>query len=111
MIELYIEAEDSERLLWECRIWSKDDEFNKHVIGGDSKVSLLDGDRGLIKLIMKKIDRIWPDDPQLKLVHCKVKEDAPAAEYLRNTIKGLLKERRHKLKADKVLEGIDKLKL
>ncbi len=92
-MEICIQAIDCDRLLWECQLWSVDKPLDKMVIGGNKKVWRLDGPDGLIALIMKKINRVWPDIGAITLASCRVKEDSGATHYLSETITTLLVKR------------------
>lgn len=99
-MELFVHAEDCERLLWECRIWSGDKPLDRVTVGGNSKVGFLDGDDGLVALIMAKVEFLWPHHNKITLGRCTVKGDPESARYIAQCLIRLLEERTNECMAD-----------
>jgi hypothetical protein len=99
-MELFVHAEDCDRLLWECRLWAGDKPLDTVTIGGDSKVWRLDKEDGLIALIMAKVESVWPYHNKITLGKCTVKGDPEAARYISMHLIRLLEERTNECMVD-----------
>lgn len=88
MIELHIEAKDHNKKhkLWEARLNDGDEIYN---VGGGVLVPLLDGEDGLITLIVRKIRSVWPTE-EVRVTKCHIPQEAHTAKYLMETVNRLL---------------------
>lgn len=102
MIEITIEAEDSEKLMWSAILCDGVTEYMVDGGGGGERaiekraIQFLDGDKGLVALIMERVEIVWPDEPDIRVTKCLVKEGTGAA-YLKTAVQKKLDARKLKL--------------
>lgn len=114
-MNIQIHACDDDKKLWKATLTNKDngDKYkpDTHTIGGDATIPLVDGPKGLLERIIKRIKREWSHVDILVLSKCTVKEDPGARIYIEEKVKAYLKERNQKRlkKSNELVEGVSNI--